>query len=148
VDRKIPHLIKDQDAWRQILFKFTLEPVGVPRGGKIVDDVHGRHEQSRMTGNTRGVRQGDRKMSFAEANTPAQEDVGVRFQEPEREEMLDLGAIDLFGPAPLELLQGFETGEAGQTDAPPQALFLALLDLAVGETGQEVAVRPTLARRL
>jgi hypothetical protein len=87
-------------------------------------------------------------MSFPEAHPPAQEDVGVSFQEPQREEMLDLGAIDLLGPAPLELLESFDPGEAGQTDAPAQALFLVLLDFTVGEPGQIIAMGPTLARRL
>jgi hypothetical protein len=44
-------------------------------------------------------------MRFPEPDTTEEHDVGPGFDEAEAEEVLDLGAVDLLGPAPLELLQ-------------------------------------------
>lgn len=62
--------------------------------------------------------------------------------------MLDLDAVDLLGPAPLVLIEALDPGKACLFDTTEEALFLALMDFAVGEAGEEVAMGPVFAGRL
>ena len=48
-------------------------------------------------------------------------------------QVLDLQAIDLLGPVPLELLEGFQHREAGELDAALDAALLTPMGLAFNE---------------
>ena len=63
----------------------------------------------------RGERQG--QVGFAQAHCAQKEDVAMLGQPVEMEEVLDLGTIDLFGPGPIEVVEGFDKGEPGGLEA-------------------------------
>jgi hypothetical protein len=70
------------------------------------------------------------------------------FQELEAKEVLDLEPVDFPGPVPLELLKGFQDGEAGGFDPRLDDMLAALLVLAVDESAEIIDVAPGLLRRL
>jgi len=148
VDRQIPEFIQKEDAWSEVFFEFRLEAVSGLGGGEVVDDVHGRGVEDGMAGHTGGMSQRDGEMGLAQADAPTEDDVGVLFEKAEFEKVLNLEAVDLPGPGPLELLKGFDPGKAREPKPAAQALLLALLDLAVGEPGEIIAVGPMVARSL
>ena len=98
-------------------FEFDLEAVGVLGGQEGVDQIHRGDPTDRVSpmAGVRGERQG--QMSFAQAHSTQKEDVAMLGQPVEMEEMLDLGAIDLFGPGPIEIVEGFHKGEPGGLEA-------------------------------
>ena len=56
-------------------------------------------------------------MAFAEAGPAQENDVGLVLEKGEAKEVLHLEAIDLFGPAPVELFEGFNHREARRLKA-------------------------------
>ena len=56
-------------------------------------------------------------MGFSESGPSHENDVGLVLEKGETEEVLHMGAIDLFGPGPVELFEGFKDGEARRLDA-------------------------------
>jgi hypothetical protein len=64
--------------------------------------------------------------------------------EGQTEEVLDLRAVDLFGPTPLEVIEGFEHGEARVPDPPLDAAVLAHGGLALNQLLQIIQVRALL----
>jgi hypothetical protein len=79
-------------------------------------------------------------VGFAEADGAEQDDVGVVMDELESEEVLDLEAVDLFGPIPAEGVEGFDDGEAGGLDAPGDGAVGAPGGFAGDESGEVVEV--------
>ena len=52
-------------------------------------------------------------MRFAQADTAKEKYVALLGKPVEVEEVLDLGAIDLLGPGPIEVVERFDKGEPG-----------------------------------
>ena len=64
--------------------------------------------------------------------------------EGQTEQVLDLWAVDLFWPAPLEVFHGLEHGEAGFSDAPLDGAVLAHGGLALDQLRQILQMRELL----
>ena len=98
-------------------FEFGLETVGVLCGQQGVDQINGGDPTNgvSLVAGAIGERQG--QMGFAQSNTAEEEHVAVLGKPVEVEEMLNLGAIDLFGPGPIEVVEGFNKGEPGGLEA-------------------------------
>ena len=62
------------------------------------------------------------------------------MNELEAKEVLDLEAVDLFGPVPAEGVEGFDDGEAGGLDAPGDGAVGAQGGFAFDELGEVVEV--------
>jgi hypothetical protein len=71
-------------------------------------------------------------------------DVGLACDEGQTEQILDLRAVDLFGPTPLEIIEGFEHGKARILDASLDAAVLAHRGLALNQLLQIIQVRALL----
>jgi hypothetical protein len=72
-------------------------------------------------------------------------DVGGRAQPVEGEEILDLGAIDLLRPAPVEVGDGLEGAQAGAAQAalePAACAFFVLPGKELGEPGLMLGLLP------
>src|ERR1700674_6036681 len=104
--------------------ELALETAGGLGRCQGVDNVHGSGEQHRVPIQAGGVAESDRQMRFAEADVADQDDVGLGCDEGETEQVLDLWAVDLFGPTPLEVVEGFEHREVGVLDASLDAAVL------------------------
>jgi hypothetical protein len=65
-----------------------------------------------------GVAQGASEVGFADSGGAEQDDVGASLQEAKLEKMLDLHAVDFFGPRPIPASHGFEDRETGGGQAP------------------------------
>src|SRR6266498_25493 len=83
-------------------------------------------------------------MRLPDPNSADENDVPFVRHEGQAEEVLHLGAINLLGPAPLEVFQQFDSGEASGGDASLHAPLLANLSLSVDESSQIVDVGPVL----
>ena len=57
------------------------------------------------------------QVGFAQAGAAHKNHVGLVLEKGEAKEILHLGAIDLFGPGPVELFERFSTGKARGLDA-------------------------------
>lgn len=58
------------------------------------------------------------------------------------EDVLDLGAIDLFGPGPIKIIAGFNKGEPGILNAVLQRPVSPLLDFTIKKPGEDFVRRP------
>ncbi len=58
---------------------------------------------------------------------------------------MDLGAVDLFGPAPLELLQSFEGGKAGSFNAALKGSLVTADAFGIEKAGKIIDVSPGVA---
>jgi hypothetical protein len=79
-------------------------------------------------------------MRLAEADVADQDDVGLGCDEGQAKQVLDLRAVDFFRPAPLEVIESFEHGEAGIPDAALDAAVLAHRGLALNQLLQIIQV--------
>jgi hypothetical protein len=79
-------------------------------------------------------------VGFAQSNVADQDDVGAGCDEVETKQVLDLRPIDLFRPAPLEVIEGFADGKASVFDSPLDAARLACGELTLNELGEIVDV--------
>ena len=79
--------------------------MGGLRRGQGVDDVDGGGEQHGVAGQTALAGQRGGQVGFAQAGSAHENDVGLVFEEGEAKEILHLGAMDLFGPGPVELFE-------------------------------------------
>ena len=105
-------------------------------GGERVDRVHGAGEQHRVAFFASAQAERDSQMRLAEADAADEHDVAGRLDEPQPEQVHDLLAVDLFGPGPVEPVEGFLDGEAGQADASGDGAVAAPGGLAFDEAGQ------------
>jgi hypothetical protein len=64
------------------------------------------------------VFQSSGQMGFTKADPSEQDDIGFVFEELESEEVLDGQAVDLFGPVPLEWLEGLDDRKPSESDFP------------------------------
>jgi hypothetical protein len=87
-------------------------------------------------------------MSFAEAHPTEKDDIGGVLEKREPGEVLDLEAIDLFGPIPLELVEGFEDRKARPADAPVGSAILFACGLSGDEFAEIVHMGPVFFRCL
>jgi hypothetical protein len=78
------------------------------------------------------------------ADVPYQDDVGLGCDEGQTEQVLDLWAVDLFGPTPLEIIEGFEHWKARILDASLDAAVLPHRGLALNQLLQIIQVRALL----
>ena len=77
-----------------------------------------------------------------------EDDVGVVLDEAQAKQILDLGPVDLLRPAPVELIQGLEHREAGQSHPPLDTAVFAPVGLAFDEPRQIMDVGPLLGAGL
>src|ERR1051326_5428582 len=85
-------------------------------------------------------------MRLPNPNSPDKNDVHFVGNERETEEILDLGPVDLLGPAPLEVFQQFDGGKASSDDASLHGSLVSSLALPVDQPSQVVDMGPVLLR--
>lgn len=144
VDRKVAELVDNQYGGLQVAVELALEFAGGLGRCQGVDNVHSRGEEHRVSIQAGGVAQSDRQVRLAKADVTDQHDVGLGCDEDQTEQVLDLRAVDLFGPAPLEVIGGFEHGKARVLDPSLDAAVLAHRDLALNQLLQIIQVRALL----
>jgi hypothetical protein len=89
-----------------------------------------------MTGQAGGVAEGDAQVCFTQADATDHNYVGVLVDERKAEEVLNLEAVDLFRPSPVELIEGFDYGEACHSDAPSDTAVLTQGSFGFDKPGQ------------
>jgi hypothetical protein len=87
-------------------------------------------------------------MYFPQPHAPDEYGMGMSFDKVQPKELLDLHAVDLLGPIPLERLERFEHGKARRLEAALECAILAPLCFAFDELGQVIDVRALLVRGL
>jgi len=63
------------------------------------------------------VSQGNSQVGFPEPHTAYKNHICLFFGEGKSKEVLDLGAVDFFGPAPVELFECLDDGKASRLDS-------------------------------
>src|SRR5262249_46864263 len=134
----------DQQVGLEIAADLPLEAAGGLRGGERIDDVDGGGEERGVAADAGGMAECYADMRLAEANGRDQDDVGIRSDEGQAEQVLDLRSVDLLWPRPLEVLHRLEDGEAGVLDAPRDGAGLACARLAFDQLGQIGEMRELL----
>jgi hypothetical protein len=84
-------------------------------------------------------------MGLSDPDASKQNDIGFVFEELESEEVLDGHAVDLLGPAPLELIEGLEDREPCQSDFALNGAVVAGVDFSEGEALEVLEVYPVVA---
>ena len=115
--------------------------LGRQEGVDHLDCGHIEHRVLLLAG---GVAQGNRQMGLTESHSAHKDDVGMVFQKGQPEEVLDLRPVDLLGPAPVELFQGFEHWEAGGDDTPSHRAVHLPQGLPFHQAAQVIHRRPVL----
>ena len=144
VDGEISELVEYQDAGFDIAVETLLESAGGLGGGQGVDHVDGAGEQHRVAFFAGAQAQGDGQVRLAKSDAAYQHDVAGLFDELQAEQVHHLLPIDLFGPGPVEPIEGLFDGEAGEADAPGDGAVAAPGGLALDETGEQGQVVPLL----
>ena len=81
-------------------------------------------------------------MRLPEADPADEDDVAGLLDEVQAEQVHHLLAVELFRPGPVEGIEGFVDGEAGEADAPSDGAVAALSGLAFDEAGKQGQVVP------
>jgi hypothetical protein len=87
-------------------------------------------------------------VGFAEPHATEEDNIGWVLEKRESGEVLDLEAIDLFGPIPLEGVERFEGREAGSLNAPVGRPILFAGGLSGDELAEIVDMGPLFFRGL
>ena len=85
-------------------------------------------------------------MRFSKADSTDEDDVAGLLDEVQAEQVHHLLSVDLFRPGPVERIEGFLDGEAGESDAPGDGSVAAPGGLAFDESGEQRQVVPLLLR--
>ena len=87
-------------------------------------------------------------MRFAQPHAAQKHPVGFVREKGQAEEVLHLGAIDFLGPAPVELVEGFDAGETSGGNAALDGQFLPALRFGLDEPSQVIHRGPLVLGRL
>jgi hypothetical protein len=87
-------------------------------------------------------------VSFAQTNAAQIEKVDAILDKSEAKVVLHLEAVNLGGPIPAELLQGFDDGEAGEANAILRGAVASHVHFTLREVCQVVDVGPRLVGSL
>ena len=136
VDGQVADFVEDEQGGAGVFAQLGFEGAFGLGGVQGVDDVDGvgeEHVHALLAG---GVAEGGGEVGLAESDGAEQDDVGVIPDELEAEEILDLKAVDLFGPVPAEGVEGLDDGEAGALDAAGDGAVGAQVGFALDELGE------------
>ena len=134
VDGEIAEFVEDQQPGSDIASEVAFELTGGLGGGEGVDGVDGAGEQHGVAPLARLQAEGCDQMGLAEPDAADEHDVGGVVEEAQAEEVLDLEAVDLLRPGPVEGIEGFLHGESGETDAPFNGTVASQVGLALDES--------------
>jgi hypothetical protein len=81
-------------------------------------------------------------VGFAEADATEEDDIGGGFEKRQLGEVLDLEAVDVFGPIPLEGIERFEGWEARPLNAPVSGTVAFVGGLSSDEFAEIVDMGP------
>ena len=140
VDGEIADFIKDEEGGGGVFAQFGFEGAFGLGGVQGVDDVDGVGEEDALAVLAGGVAEGRGEVGFAKADETEEDDVGFVADELEAEEVLDLEAVDLFGPVPAEGVEGFDDGKAGGVEAAGNGTVVAQGGFAFDEPAEVVEV--------
>lgn len=148
VDGQVADLVQDQEPGAEVFLEFGFEGALFLGGAQMVDDLDGIGKENRVAFQASGVAQRRSQVGFAQADGAQKDHVGLLSQELPAEEVLDLEAIDLLGPVPMELFERFDDRKARGLDAPLDGVLEPLLVLAVDEPAEVIDVSAGLLGRL
>ena len=113
-------------------------------GGQGVDDINGTGKEHRVALEARRIAKRSGQVRFAQADAAQIDEVGLVFDKPEAEVVLHLEAVNLGGPVPAKLIQGFDDGKACLANAIFGGAVAPQVRLAFDESGQVVHMGPLL----
>ena len=117
-------------------------------GDEVVDRIDRGGEEDRVAVLAGLIAEGSSQVTLAQADATDEHRVGLFGEEAQTEEILDLDAVDLFGPAPIELVHRLDHRKAGGADASFQGALLPAQAFAFEQTLEVVHGSPVLRRGL
>ncbi len=142
VDRQVSEFVDHQQRRARVTAQFRAQALRGLRRREGVDDIDGSREEYGVPlfAGVAAERRG--QVGLAHADAPDEDDVGMVFEEGHPEKVLDLGAVDFLGPAPVEAGQVFAQGEARLPDAAGDPVDLAALAFPLQQPVEIVLVGP------
>ena len=116
-------------------------------GGQIVDELGGSREVRVETVLDGSVGDRHRKVGFAAAGFAVEDQAVSLRDEARREGRAEQGKADSGLVGEVEVVDGFEEGEAGPPGEAPEACLLAMSDLLGDQERQEVSIGPLFLLR-
>ena len=102
VDGQVADFVEDENGRSGVFAQFGFKCSFGLGGVEGVDDINGVGEENAQARLAGGVAERGGEMGFAQSDEAEDENVGLIVDELETEEILDLEAIDFFGPVPAE----------------------------------------------
>ena len=130
---QIADLIDRQDLRTRVGAQPPFEGAGGVLAIQIQQQVRGGDEERGVAGEDRLVQQVFRQHGFAEPLRSDQDDILSLGDEVEREDPVDGGPVQVLGPGPVEVREGFEAPEPGRLQLPLKASASAGLEFGVHE---------------
>ena len=90
--------------------KLALKAASGLSRGKVINNVHSGGEEHRVSVQAGRVAQSDRQMCLTKADVTDQDDVDLRRDEVQTEQVLNLWPVDLLRPTPSEVSRVLRTG--------------------------------------
>jgi hypothetical protein len=81
------------------------------------------------------------KVALAQTDCANKNDVALRLQKREPEQVTNLQLVDVGGPTPVELFERFQNWKAGRRDTPRDTSLVAPAAFAVDQARQVVNMR-------
>lgn len=133
VDGEIAELVDYKQGWSEVSFELGFESVGCMGRGEAVDGIDGGCREDGVSLEAGMISQGRGEMGLSKSDASEKDDVGLVLEEFESEEVLDGHSVDVGGPAPLKVLEGFENREACKAELSMNGAIAPGVELAHGE---------------
>ena len=125
VDGQVADLVEHEKMGPGVFAQGELELPLFLSGDQVVDGFDGSGVED-LVASLAGLQgDGGGEVCFADTDGAEQDAVVLVLDKAQAGEMLDLGAVDTFGPLPVEGVEGFGRGQAGGFDAPLGTSFLS-----------------------
>ncbi len=131
IDGHVAKLIDGEELRFEEGLDFGFEPVGALGGQEGIDQINGSDPADGIALLAGVMAQSKGQVGFTEADVAEEEDITVLRKPVQMEDMLDLGAIDLFWPGPIKIIYGFNKRETGVLNAALQRPISPLLDFTI-----------------
>ncbi len=142
---EVADFVQGQDCRVAVVTELGVQGAGGFLGAKVEEKLSRREEEDGVTGQDGLIGDILSDHGLAQALGGHQNEVAVLAQEVELQSGLDRLAIDLLGPAPVEVGHGFEAADLAAGQAPFQASPGAFRVLGFRDVLQELGGTPTFS---
>lgn len=145
VDGQIAEFVEDEQIGDRVFFHLFFEGMAFLGGDQVIDRFYCVLEEHFVALLAGFIAEGCGEVGFADTYVSDEHDIGVLGYKAETGTLLDLHAIDFFGPVPVKLFECLNDGEAGLLDLSLDVSLHAALGLSFKESLEVVEVSVLIA---